>query len=280
MNNYCKRCRLRDGCLRKCKLAEVYEQGYNDAVEELKNAKKIIMEKETKTVEVQVYLKSIWRKPSEKPSNKGYGDNVIPIMFIDNQNNVYNFQFVSDDMDWDAVAINKDIIFWAYVTDILPNIPNLKDYKSIKTYEDACTALGEKVDEVALTNAGVPKHIIAIMKLELVCKALWGGEVKVYPDPNGNRTYYYPWFALYTKDEVERMDSEERGLLLSANAGAGAGAGWGYAFTNNRSSVSNADCGFRLCLDTYEKARYFGTQFLELWAEYLAYNFKVGERLK
>lgn len=40
MNNYCKRCRLRDGCLRKCKEAEVYEQGYNDAVEEFKNAKK------------------------------------------------------------------------------------------------------------------------------------------------------------------------------------------------------------------------------------------------
>lgn len=27
---------MRDGCLRKCKLAEVYEQGYNDAVEEFK----------------------------------------------------------------------------------------------------------------------------------------------------------------------------------------------------------------------------------------------------
>ena len=32
MNNYCKRCRLRDGCLQKCKEAEVYEQGYNDGV--------------------------------------------------------------------------------------------------------------------------------------------------------------------------------------------------------------------------------------------------------
>ena len=31
MNNYCKKCRLRDGCLKKCKEAEVYEQGYNDA---------------------------------------------------------------------------------------------------------------------------------------------------------------------------------------------------------------------------------------------------------
>jgi len=40
MNNYCKKCRLRDGCMRKCKEAEVYEQGYNDAVEELKKLKK------------------------------------------------------------------------------------------------------------------------------------------------------------------------------------------------------------------------------------------------
>lgn len=238
------------------------------------------MEKETKTAEVQEYLKSIWRKPSEKPSNKGYGDNVIPVMLIDSENNVSSFRFVSDDKDWNEVVEDEDVVFWSYVTDILPNIPNLKDYKTIKTYDDACAVLGEKVDEVALTNAGVPKHIIALMKLELVCKALWGGEVKVYPDPNGNRTYYYPWFALYTKDEMERMDSEERGLLLSAIAADGATAGWWCATTNGRSSYSIADSGFRLGLDTCQKARYFGTQFLELWTEYLAYNFKVGEHLK
>lgn len=280
MNNYCKKCRLRDGCLRKCKEAEVYEQGYNDAVEEFKNAKKIIMEKETKTVEVQEYLKSIWRKPSEKPSNKGYENNIIPVMLINSQNNVYSFQFVSDDMDWDAVAINKDVIFWTYVTDILPNIPNLKDYKSIKTYDNACTALGEKVDEVALTNAGVPKHIIALMKLELVCKALWGGKVEVYPDSNGNCLYYYPWFVLCTKYEVENIDNEGVCSLLSASAGCGASADFVFATAVFRSSYSIPHCGFRLCLDTYEKARYFGEQFLELWTQYLAYNFKVGERFK
>ena len=36
MNNYCKKCRLRDGCTQKCKEAEVYEQGYNDAYKVLK----------------------------------------------------------------------------------------------------------------------------------------------------------------------------------------------------------------------------------------------------
>lgn len=31
MNNYCKMCRLKDGCIQKCKEAEIYEKGYNDA---------------------------------------------------------------------------------------------------------------------------------------------------------------------------------------------------------------------------------------------------------
>ena len=48
--------------------------------------------------------------------------------------------------------------------------PSLKDYKSIRSYKDACKALGESVDEETLKKAGVPKHIIAQMKLELICK--------------------------------------------------------------------------------------------------------------
>ena len=43
MNNYCKKCRLSDGCMRKCKEAEIYEQGYNYAVDELKKTKKTTM---------------------------------------------------------------------------------------------------------------------------------------------------------------------------------------------------------------------------------------------
>lgn len=195
-----------------------------------------------------------------------------------NNTDVFSFHYTSN-VNWESMVDHNNIVLWAYTSEIIPDIPSLNNYKTIKTYEDACAALDERVDEDALTNAGVPKHIIALMKLELVCKALWGGEVKVYPDPNGNRTYYYPWFALYTKDKVERMDSEERGLLLSATALSGANAGWGSAGANLRSSNSDAYSSFRLCLDTYEKARYFGTQFLELWTEYLAYNFEIEKNV-
>lgn len=161
------------------------------------------------------------------------------------------------------------------------NKPSLKDYKTIRTYEDACKALGESVDEETLKKAGVPKHIIAQMKLELICKALWGGEVKVYPDPDGNRIYWCPWFGLYNQSEIDRMSDEDRGCLLSAGADVGAAAGFGSLDANYRSSHSSAAYGgFRLCLDTEEKAEYFGKQFLELWAEAIAFNFSVGERLK
>ena len=167
--------------------------------------------------------------------------------------------------------------------------PTLSDYTTIRSYEDACVALGIEptLNKSLIVRNGdsvedlfeLPKHIVAQMKLETICRALWGGEVKVYPDPKGERTYWYPWFALYTKDEMERMNKEQRGALLSAFANTGAFAGFGSLFAANRSSYSYACSGFRLCLDTEEKAEYFGKQFVELWAEAIAFNFTVGEHI-
>lgn len=108
------------------------------------------------------------------------------------------------------------------------NKPSLKDYKSIRSYEDACKALGESVDEKTLKKAGVLNHIIALMKLELVCKALWGGDVKVYPHPNGNNIYWYPWFDLYNQSEIDCMSDEERSCVLSVTTYNGANAGFGF----------------------------------------------------
>lgn len=76
------------------------------------------------------------------------------------------------------------------------------------------------------------------------------------------------------------MNPEQRGALLSAYAGNGAAAGFGFLVAYNRSSYSHAYVGIRLCQETEEKAKYFGQQFIELWAEYLKFNFTVGNRLK
>jgi hypothetical protein len=171
--------------------------------------------------------------------------------------------------------------------------PTLDDYKTIRTYEDACVALKQdaiRVDSVngdtttVLTNGGdrvnMPSHIVALMKLETISRALWGRNFQPKPDGEGSKVYWYPWFALWTKKEVEDMNPEQRGALLSAFALNGANAGFGSLNANTRSSSANATFGFRLCQETEEKAKYFGQQFIELWAEYLKFNFTVGNRLK
>ena len=171
--------------------------------------------------------------------------------------------------------------------------PTLDDYKTIRTYEDACVALKQdaiRVDSVngdtttVLTNLGarvnIPSHIVALMKLETISRALWGRNFQPKPDGEGSKVYWYPWFALWTKKEVEDMNPEQRGALLSANATYGATAGFGCLNAAHRSSYASAYIGFRLCQETEEKAKYFGQQFIELWAEYLKFNFTVGNRLK
>lgn len=171
--------------------------------------------------------------------------------------------------------------------------PTLDDYKTIKSYEDACEALeitpilsedrnkalcAEFPDHYDFRQ-NMPKHIIALMKLETISRALWGRNWEPKPDADGSKWFYYPYFALWSKDELNELNEKQRGALLSANADNGATAGFGSLYTAYRSSHAYAHFGFRLCQETEEKAAYFGQQFIEIWAEYLKFNFEVGERL-
>lgn len=158
--------------------------------------------------------------------------------------------------------------------------PSLSDYTTIRSYEDACVALGESMDVEKLVAAGVPNHIIAQMKLEHICKALWGGENKCQPTADGSKVWWYPVMALWTPGEISNMSDDERRALLSASAYSGANAGFGCLGAGARRSWTRAYGAFRLCLDTEEKAEYFGKQFVELWAEAYAYNFTVGGHLE
>ena len=166
--------------------------------------------------------------------------------------------------------------------------PTLDDYTTIRSYEDACEALGEEpklkggldIFKSGWRLMDFPPHIIALMKLETISRALWGRTWNPEPDADGLKLFYYPVFALYTKSQIDNMDEDERGGLLSAGANGGASAGFGCLLTGFRSSDAAANGGFRLCQETREKALYFGKQFLELWAEYLKFNFEVGGRLK
>lgn len=158
--------------------------------------------------------------------------------------------------------------------------PSLDDHTTIHSYEDALEALGEKSPNLEeMEKAGVPKHIIALIKLETISRALWGRTFQPTPDAEGNNWYYYPWFALWTKEEIEDRKDEfhKNGALLSGFADIGARAGFGCLDAYLRSSYASANIGFRLCQENETKAKYFGKEFIKLWAEYLAFNFTVGD---
>ena len=158
--------------------------------------------------------------------------------------------------------------------------PSLDDHTTIHSYEDALEALGEKYPNLEeMEKAGVPKHIIALIKLETISRALWGRTFQPTPDAEGNNWYYYPWFALWTKEEIEDRKDEflKNGALLSGIASYGASAGFGSLLADYRSSTALARIGFRLCQENETKAKYFGKEFIKLWAEYLAFNFTVGD---
>lgn len=176
--------------------------------------------------------------------------------------------------------------------------PTLDDYKTIRTYEDACVALGEKpylngelcigkvIPETYETHAyvqrvkDIPAHIMALMKLETASRALWGRNFQPMPQAEGRKMYWHVWFILWPEKEIEDMKPEKRGTLLSATATYGESVGFGSLDASNRPSSEIARSGLRLCQETKEKAIYFSQQFIELWAEYLKFNFEVGERLK
>lgn len=138
--------------------------------------------------------------------------------------------------------------------------PTIDDYTTIKTYEDACEALGispisttehDDDNDVVQTDTEhyvFPQHLVALYKLETISKALWG-KWQPKPDAKGGEYYYYPWFALWIDEEIKREadDFKKRGALLAATAVSGSAAGFGYLHAADRSSKAHAYIGFRLC---------------------------------
>lgn len=166
--------------------------------------------------------------------------------------------------------------------------PTLDDYKTIRRYEDACVVLGEEqLDVEDLEACGVGTHIIALMKLETISRALWGRNFKPVPQAewDGKTYYWFAWWYYFTEQEVAdikqdgKYSGDEVAALFGGYAYTGAGAGFGCLHTDYRPTDTGADLGFRLCQESKEKARYFANTFAELWAEYLAFGFEIKERI-
>ena len=72
---------------------------------------------------------------------------------------------------------------------------------------------------------------------------------------------------LYTKEEIAKMNKEERKkcVLFGGSAAHGAYAGFAYANTVNAPSHASAAVGSRLCFKSSALAKYAGEQFAEIY---------------
>ena len=146
--------------------------------------------------------------------------------------------------------------------------------ENIKTFQDAYNALGigspEALPELLQPQFAdiVPSHIKALLKLEIIANALNDGWQWI---PDGHTRGWWPWFWFYTKREVETMTDEDKARINLKDASniTNGFAGVGYAPTNYAWSYSSASIGSRLACKSEEVADYFGTQFIDIWMEYL-----------
>lgn len=152
------------------------------------------------------------------------------------------------------------------------------DFRSIKTYADACQHLG--MSEHLITGApDCDKEALqmasAAYKLMIICKALNNGQQY---DENG--TTWCPIYWFYTKEELADMGDNERKekgikLLSAASANYAESSGVRCAYTTYRCAITDAYYGFPLVLNSKEKAEYVAEQFEALIFQ--CYGIKVVE---
>ena len=141
--------------------------------------------------------------------------------------------------------------------------------KRIKTFEDACREIGIDAeawnrDKISL---GLEPDVLAFLKLRIIVKALNEGWEPQFTE---DECRYYPWFILYTREEYNKLDEEEKSRVVYRSYNdAYALGGVSYAYASFDSSNANASVGVRLAFKTSELAAYCGRQFLDIWADFV-----------
>lgn len=147
----------------------------------------------------------------------------------------------------------------------------------IKTFEDAVNAIGEdhplvaqyKTINSAFKEADNNLHLFAYTRLAIIAEALNEGWRPEYTE---DEYRYYPWLGLYTQEEYDDMDDEDKErcrFVGRSGNGASAHGGLVCAHANNGSAYSNTGIGSRLAFKSRELAIYCGKQFIEIWINYL-----------
>ena len=146
----------------------------------------------------------------------------------------------------------------------------------VKTFEDACRELGEDHPFVRSYNGYANNihennkndtDILAYLKLRIICAALNEGWEPQFTEDEWR---YYPWFTLWTEDELSEKSDEWKTdrHLISTGEYQTDYAGLVSASSLNAPSSATADVGSRLCLKSDTLAVYCGKQFINIWADF------------
>ena len=141
--------------------------------------------------------------------------------------------------------------------------------KRIKTFEDACHEIGIDAeawnrDKISL---GLEPDVLAFLKLRIIVKALNEGWEPQFTE---DECRYYPWFILYTGEEYNKLDEEEKSrVVYRGNSYAAPYGGVSMSYASTDSSDTSTCIGVRLAFKTSELAAYCGRQFLDIWADFV-----------
>lgn len=200
-----------------------------------------------------------------------YHDQVLMITFTDDEKTPASATYYIP--TWEDILAED----WRCAT---PFVDKVKDDRPvterIKTFEDACNALGDEhpfVTQYRLTAGafkGDPKieDFIAYFQLRIITAALNEGWEPQFTEEEYR---YFPWYVLYTQAEIDAMDEAERSELLYVGGYAdhGARCGLSYAVSYDGFSISSANIGARLAFKSHELAIYAGNQFRDIYSAFL-----------
>ena len=190
-----------------------------------------------------------------------------------------SYEELIKELDAESTATNQepDAESTAIIPDVEFEDDKQFDFHEIKTFADACEKLGMKEHLLTGSWCGdveAQGQAQALYKLLIIQKAMNNG---VWRDKDG--WSYYPYWVLYSKEEMERMSEEEKQrkgikrLLSCASADSTEAAGVRCAHAVSRGVNTFTYYGFPLCFNSEEAALYAAKQFEDLFFQY--YGIKV-----
>ncbi|MFD2599878.1 hypothetical protein ACFSQ3_13050 [Sphingobacterium corticis] len=117
-----------------------------------------------------------------------------------------------------------------------------ENYTDMKTFEDACSAVGVDHEEFHNQYKSLPDDAYAYMQLRIISQALNGGSNMDYTDTDIYK--YYPWFN-------------------------SVGSSRGFSYRGYHYDASHSGVGSRLTYKSEEIAEYAGKQFIEIYNKYI-----------